>query len=290
MKTLAWLPLCLVAGHLAAGAELKKDIEYGRADGTSLLLDASTPEGPGPFPVAILVHGGGWSIGDKGGSNQPGNSADISPWFATLTAAKFTWFSLNYRLAPAHPWPAMLEDVRTAIRWVKAHAADYRGDPRRIVLFGHSSGGHLAAEAALRAGDDTRVQAFVGFAPVTDLVQDSVSRGFIGAGLQGLFHIPRDLTDSSRALLAAASPINHVTAAAPPVLLVHGDADKSVPYAQSLAFKARLDAAGVPCRLITVAGAPHSFFAWEKLGDTAYKAEMIAWINATLGPPRPPAP
>ncbi len=286
MKTLAWLFLCVAGASLAVGAELKKDIEYGVADGVSLRLDASIPDGAGPFPVAILVHGGGWSIGDKGGSNKPGNSADISPWFSTLTDAHFTWFSLNYRLAPAHPWPAMQDDVQAAIRWVKAHAAEYKGDPKRIVLFGHSSGGHLAAEVAMVAQDDTRVQAFVGFAPVTDLVQDSVSKGFIGGGLQGLFHIPRDLTDSSRALLASASPIDHVTASAPPVLLVHGDADKSVLYPQSLAFKAKLEAAGVPVKLITVKGGPHSFYAWEALGYTAYKAEMIAWINATLGPGR----
>ena len=286
MKSLAWLLLCLAGGSLAAGAELKKDIEYGQADGTSLLLDASVPDGPGPFPVAILVHGGGWSIGDKGGSNKPGNSADISPWFDTLNQAHFTWFSLNYRLAPAHPWPAMQDDVQTAIRWVKAHAAEYKGDPKRIVLFGHSSGGHLAAEVAMVAGDDTRVQAFVGFAPVTDLVQDSVPRG-ISPALRGLFGFKsRDLTDESRKILADASPINHVTPQAPPTLLVHGDLDHSVLYPQSLAFKAKLEAAGVPVKLITVKGGPHSFFAWEALGYTAYKDEMMAWINATLGPGR----
>jgi alpha-L-fucosidase 2 len=134
------------------------------------------------------------------------------------------------------------------------------------------------------AGDETRVQAFVGFAPVTDLVQDSAPHG-IGGGLRGLFGFTsRDLTDQSRAILAAASPINHVTPHAPPTLLVHGDADHSVLYPQSLAFKAKLEAAGVPVKLITVKGGPHSFFAWEKLGYTDYKDEMIAWINATLGP------
>ena len=286
MKSLAWLLLCLAGGSLAAGAELKKDIEYGTAEGVSLRLDASAPDGPGPFPVAILVHGGGWSTGDKGGSNKAGNSADISPWFDTLNKANFTWFSINYREAPAHPWPAMLDDVQTAIRWVKAHAVEYKGDPKRIVLFGHSSGGHVAAYAAMIGQGDTAVQAFVGFAPVSDLKLDATARGSIGYGLMGLFHITNDMSDKSLALLADASPVNHISASSPPTLLVHGDADRSVRYPQSVAFKAKLEAAGVPVKLITVKGAPHSFFAWEKLGDTAYKDEMIAWINATLGPAR----
>src|SRR5262245_33244030 len=90
----------------AAEAGFHSDIEYGQAGGVSLKLDASVPEGEGPFPVAILVHGGGWSGGDKAGSDKPGNGADVTPWFAPLTNAKFTWFSINYRMAPDHRWPA----------------------------------------------------------------------------------------------------------------------------------------------------------------------------------------
>jgi alpha-L-fucosidase 2 len=165
------LGLLLGASPAHGEARLLTDIEYGRADGESLRLDVNVPDGAGPFPVAILVHGGGWSAGDKRGTDKPGSSADISPWFEPLTAAGFTWFSINYRLAPTHRWPACFEDVQTAIRWVKAHAAEYRGDPRRIALFGHSAGGHLVCLAAVQAQADTRVQAVVGFAPVTDFEQ-----------------------------------------------------------------------------------------------------------------------
>ena len=137
----------LALGAECAGAQLVRDNEYGRADSERLRLDVSVPEGTGPFPIAILVHGGGWSGGDKSGSDHPGDSADISPWFAPLTAAKFTWFSINYRLAPVHRWPACFADVQAAIRWVKAHAAVYKGDPHRLALFGHSAGGHLVCLA-----------------------------------------------------------------------------------------------------------------------------------------------
>jgi len=274
--------LTLLAGAVlslhGAGADLKRDIEYGRAGGEVLRLDASVPDGTGPFPVAILVHGGGWSRGDKGGSSTPGDSADITPWFGLLNDAKFTWFSINYRLAPQDRWPACLEDVQTAIRWVKAHAADYKGDPRRIVLFGHSAGGHLVCLAATLAGDDTRVQAVVGFAPVTDHEQDLVQRGGLSTSLQNLLNRPKDVTPESRAILHEISPINHVKPGLPPFLIVQGDADKTVPYQQSLNFIARLKENGVPCELITVKGAPHGLLLWDS-ADPSYRQKLLSWLN-----------
>lgn len=281
MKTLVSGMIALFLAAALAGAELRRDVEYGQAGGERLLLDASVPEGAGPFPVAILVHGGGWSAGDKAGSDKPGNGADVTPWFEPLTAAKFTWFSINYRLAPKHRWPACLEDVQTAIRWAKAHAAEFKGDPSRIVLFGHSAGGHLVCLAATNAAADTRVQAVVGFAPVTDHEQDLPQRGGLSPSLQGLLDRPREVTPESRALLREISPINHVKPGLPPFLLVHGDADKTVPFEQSVNFQAKLRAAGVTCDIVTVKGAPHGLLDWEKL-DPSYKPAMLAWLRQTL--------
>lgn len=266
-----------------SAAELRRDIEYGRASHTALLLDASIPDGPGPYPIAILIHGGGWDSGDKSGSNVPGNGADITPWFAPLTDAKFTWFSINYRPSTLQPWPACLEDVQTAIRWVKAHARDFKGDPRRIALFGHSAGGHLACHAALVADDTTRVQAVVGFAPVTDLEQDAKNRGGLSTSLQRLFGQPKEPNATSLAILRAASPINHISRAAPPFLLIHGDADKTVAFSMTETFLAKLKATGIRADLIVIPHAPHSLLAWEKI-DMSYKPEMIAWLRQTLAP------
>ena len=108
------------------------DIEYGEAGGEKLLLDAHVPAGDGKFPVVIIVHGGGWMSWDK--------ETDIVPVFAPV-ATNFTWFTINYRLAPTNRWPACFEDVQTAIRWVKQHAAEFKGDPERIALLGYSAGG-----------------------------------------------------------------------------------------------------------------------------------------------------
>ncbi len=272
-----------IAPAPARAGGIVRDVEYGRApDGTRLLLDAHVPDGAGPFPVAILVHGGGWSGGDKSGSNRPGDTADISPWFAPLSAAHFTWFSINYRLAPQHRWPAGLEDVETAVRWVKAHARDYRGDPGRIALIGHSAGGHLVCLAVTLADADTRVQAVVGFAPVTDLEADAAVRGGLSPSLQKLFDRPKEVAAVTRALLRAASPIDHVHAGLPPFLLLHGDADQSVPYRQSLGFQERLRTAGVPCDLITIHGGPHGLVHWGEIAP-GYPDALVAWLRAKLG-------
>ena len=287
MKNLTALAIgCAVAGLMVAvvmdGAELRKDIEYGQAGGERLLLDASVPTGAGPFPVVILVHGGGWSGGDKAGSNKPGDSADISPWFAPLNSAGFLWFSINYRLAPQNRWPACLEDVQTAIRWIKAHAAEFKGDPRHIVLVGHSAGGHLACLAAVLAEDDTRVQAVVGFAPVTDFEQELPIRGGLSPSLQNLHNRPKEVTPEALAVLRETSPINHVHAGLPPFLILHGDGDKTVPLEQSRNFQAKLRASGVPCELLIIPGAPHGLLTWDKF-DPDYAAKMTRWLHRTLG-------
>ena len=265
----------------AAETGLQRDVEYGQADGVSLKLDASVPEGEGPFPVAILVHGGGWSSGDKANVGSVGGGADVSPWFAPLTAAKFTWFSINYRLAPAHQWPACFDDVQTAIRWAKAHAAEFKGDPNRIAIFGHSAGGHLATLAGVLGAGDTRVQAVVGFAPVTDFEYELPVRGGLSLSLQNLHHQPKEPNAASLAILRSTAPTNLVKPGLPPFLLLHGDADKTVPYQTSVNFQAKLRAAGVRCDLITIPGAPHGLLTWERFSP-GYNTQLIDWLRENL--------
>ena len=105
---------------LSAVAADFKDVEYGQVDGVHLTLDAHVPDGDGPFPAAILVHGGGWVAGDK--------QQYITYIFQPLSGAGFAWFSINYRLAPQFKFPADADDVESAIRFVKANAAKYKVD------------------------------------------------------------------------------------------------------------------------------------------------------------------
>ncbi len=254
-------------------AEDKPDIEYGRASGESLRLDAHIPDGNGPFPVVVMVHGGGWTSGDK--------RKDIAVILEPLTKSEeFTWFSINYRMAPTNHWPACFEDVQTAIRWAKAHATEYKGDPQRVALVGYSAGGQLACLAAVRAGEDTQVQAAVGFSPPTDMVADTERRRGLSKSLQALFG--RETVDAAtRALLKEMSPITYVKPGLPPFLFVQGDADKTVPYDQTLAFMSKLKGNGVTNDIVRIKGAPHGIAEWDKF-DPSYKEKLIAWLEQKL--------
>lgn len=282
----AWrrlFPAALCALLLGSGAAiaadpaggLKPDIVYAEAGGEKLLLDAHVPEGEGPFPVAVLIHGGGWGSGDRKG--------DITPLMEPLSAAKFTWFSIDYRLAPKHRWPACRDDVNAALRWVKAHAAEYKGDPKRVAVLGYSAGGHLATLAAVLAGDDTRVQAVVGLAAPTDMPADTARRGGLSASMQALLDRPKEVDEATAKTLAEISPINHLKAGLPPFLLIHGTDDQSVPYPQSVNLQAKLGELKVPCELVTIQGAGHRIRDWKNL-NPGYLEKMTSWLNATLAP------
>ena len=288
MKTpLPLLALALAWCSVNVSAALVRDVEYARPDGEPLLLDVHVPDGTGLHPIAILVHGGGWSRGDKSGLDEPGKGADITPWFAPLSAANFTWFSINYRHAPQHRWPACFEDVQSAIRWVKTNAIKFKGDPTRIALFGHSAGGHLVCLAGTLTDESTRVQAVVGFAPVTEFEQELPIRGGLSPALQALFNRPKEVTSESLAVLRETSPINHVKSGLPPFLLLHGDADKTVPFQQSLNFQTRLRAHGVRSDLITIPGAPHGLLKWSDFSPD-YPERMVAWLDEHLKPTSTP--
>ncbi len=256
-----------------AFAANRLNLEYGEAGGEKLLLDAHVPEGEGKFPVAIIVHGGGWTSGDK--------ETDIVPVFAPV-ATNFTWFTINYRLAPTNRWPACFEDVQTAVRWVKQHAAEFKGDPNRIALLGYSAGGQLALLAAMSATTGVPVQAVVGFAPPTDLVADARHRGGLDKWSSMTNLLGRDfLDDETVKLLADFSPVNHVAPGLPPFLLIQGSADKTVAYGLTLNFQAKLKAAGVPCDLITVTNAQHRIADWGKF-DPDFPSKMTGWLNEKL--------
>ena len=185
-----------------AKSGIRKDIEYGRAGEESLRLDACVPEGGGPFPAAILVHGGGWTGGDK--------TAGVDPLFASLSKAGVGWFSINYRLAPKYRYPSSIEDVEAAIRWIKAHAKEFNVDPQRLALVGESAGGHLVVMAVVRGKDNTRVDAVVPFYAPVDLESDTQRRGGLSLSLRSLFGRSFEVDDQVRQLLHEASPANHI--------------------------------------------------------------------------------
>jgi alpha-L-fucosidase 2 len=274
MKPLSCLLLFALCAVLAAPAraEMKNDVEFAKVDGESLTLDAFVPEGPGPFPTAILVHGGGFINGTK--------QSYIKPLFQPLSDAGFTWFTINYRLAPKYRHPAAVEDVERAIRWVKEHAKEYKVDPRRIALIGESAGGHLVSMVGVRGRGATRVAAVVPFYAPHDLEFQARSRNALGQSLSALLGLT-ELNDAAWKALRDASPSTYVKPGLPPFLQLHGTADEQVPYDQSVRFGEKMKAAGNVCELFTIPDGRHGMGSWDA-AHPEYKTFLIDWLRKTL--------
>ena len=264
--------LCLLALTFTAWAELKTDIEFASPGGVSLTLDAFVPEGDGPFPTCILVHGGGFTKGDK--------TSFIKPLFEPLSKAGFAWFTINYRLAPEYRFPANIEDTEAAIRWVKAHAKEYKVDTARIAIIGESAGGHIVSLVGTRAKGETSVAAVVPFYAPHDLELQVKARNALGPSMEALFGLA-ELNDAAWKTLRDASSTSYLRKDLPPYLLIHGDQDAQVPYEQSVQFERKMKAIGARCDFITIKDGVHGMGGWDKLGSD-YRELMIAWLKKTL--------
>ena len=256
----------------SAAPSLRADIEFVKVGEVSLTLDAFVPEGPGPFPTCILVHGGGFVRGDK--------QTYIKPLFEPLSKAGFAWFTINYRLAPQHRWPACAEDVETAIRWVKAHAEEFKVDVTRIALIGESAGGHLVSYVGVKGKDDTRVAAVVPFYAPHDLELQVKHRNMLGESMTALLGLT-ELNDDAWKRLREVSPSSYVHKGTPPFLLIHGDKDPTVPFEQSTRFQKQMKEVGNLCDLITIPDGVHGMGSWDKL-NSDYRDQLVAWLKTTL--------
>jgi acetyl esterase len=268
------IPLMLSA-HLF-GEPVQRDIEYGRAPNGPLLMDVSVPEGKGPFPAVIIVHGGGWIGGDR--------QFSVEPLFTPLAHAGFAWFSISYRLATdLLQFGVAVDDVQSAIGFVRKNATKYNVDPQRIAVLGESAGAHLAALAVERSPG--LVAAVVAMYPPTDLVAlaknvraipESVRQMVRAAGMEELI----------LGYLREMSPIEHIGPGLPPFLLIHGTADTVVPYDQSERMLHKLRAVGNRAELITVTGGGHGLRGWERSREHAsYRQAMLDWLQRALNEP-----
>jgi alpha-L-fucosidase 2 len=265
---------CLPAATaILFAAELKTDIEFARPDGVSLTLDASVPDGPGPFPTVIVVHGGGFVRGDK--------QTYVKPLFPVLTDASFAWFTINYRLAPKYRFPAPIRDVEAAVKWVQQNARAYKVDPKRIALVGESAGGHLVSYVGVTSAPRLGIAAVVPFYAPHDFVGRARQMG-IGETTQQFLGIGSEMTRENLAVMDNASPSAHVKAGLPPFLLIHGTDDRLVPYSQSVRMQQKLKVAGVRCDLYTVEGGEHGMGSWEKLGKHEWKFFLVGWLKQAL--------
>lgn len=269
---------------LPEGVSVQTDIAYAEVS-PAQRLDLYLPEQDAKSlrPALVVVHGGGWRGGDK----QRGQWARIPAQFAR---EGYVAISVNYRLTGEAPWPAQIEDVKAAVRWLRAHAGDYQVDASRIGAYGNSAGAHLVSLLGLvKEGDglegsgpyrehSSLVQAVCASATPTDflnwrepgVVPERLASTLL-AGPEG------GLRDRAR----QASPITYARGDAPPFLLVHGTADRTVPLEQSTRFAEALREAGAEeVRYMIFDNEGHGVFGRQQL--LTYPA-MKAFFAKALG-------
>jgi acetyl esterase/lipase len=265
---------------------------YSPAGYRPLTLDLYVPAttknaSKGAWPLVIYIHGGGWSGGH---SRQAGAFEDFPRVLASLAARGYVVASLNYRLSAEAKFPAPIQDVKAAIRWLRGHAASYGIDPSRTALWGGSAGGHLAALAATSC----QVQALE---PVPDTMPganapaggDCVQSAVIWYGVFDFAPVAAQppirqllgctVEPCSDQVVRGASPLTYVKPEGPTMLLIAGTDDKVVNPDQSRQFDQALQKAGVSAKLILLPGVGHSF-----VGPTisSTRSASLAALKATF--------
>lgn len=234
---------------------VERDVIYCTVDKVALKMDVRYPKAMSrPAPIVVYVHGGSWSSGDK--ADWQG-MVDVPE----LLARGYLVASVDYRHAPQYEFPAQIEDVKCAIRFLRTNAAHFNLDPNKIGAWGHSAGGHLVS----LLGTTTADAGFEGDGPYMD--QSSRVEAVVDmCGRADLRGMPADkastvfgVQSGSVHLLEHASPITFVSKDDPPFLILHGDKDDMVPLHASEEFYERLKAAGVLVKLVVVKNADHSF-------------------------------
>lgn len=265
--------------------ELATDVVYAEVDGVPLRYDHYRPrQVSGPAPAIVLVHGGAWMRGDP--SQAAGNALHLARrGIATV--------SISYRLAPAHRFPAPLDDVRRGLRHVRAHAGELGIDPGRIALLGLSAGAHLALLAHLAHGIPELAP---DLPPELREVSEEVRAVLLHYGPYDMRRgrSSPDGTDPVAELLGPrradprwvelASPVLHAAHARAPVLLIHGTADTLVSFREAVRMHEALEQAGRRSSLLLLEGAPHAFqMEWRGEANRRATAAMDAFLEEHLG-------
>lgn len=263
---------------------LAVDVLYSTPNGQAQHLDVAWPKTAGTHPLVVLLHGGSWSGGSK-----VAHRADI----LDLAHRGYTAASIDYRLtqAPTNLFPAAIRDVRCAVRWLRSNADSYAINPNAVAVAGFSAGGHLASLAGVASAStafDSECTAAVSLATVNAVIsysgpqdlrvtgpytqaQADIVTNFLGG-------FPGDIPD----VAAQASPITHIDASDPPMLLIHGTADGLVPVAQSRGMRIAMQAAGAKATLIELSGLTHSFVGLTASQREDVRCTSVAFLDRYL--------
>lgn len=267
----------LIATPLRAAEDVERNVVYGMYSGLALVMDVYRPVKPNGAGI-VAIQGSGWYQPMRFDAPMLSARAGVQAYARSLSQAGYTVFVINHRSTPRFHFPAPLEDAQRAVRFMRAHAAEYRIDPARIGAYGSSSGGHLAELLGTLDApgisdsvdpvdrESAKVKAVVAlFAPSDLRTLRSPNGRMAHVVLMGFeFVDPANRTpgsvrenESETVEYRRASPIAQVTPDDAATLLMHGDADEVIPIAQSEDFAAALKGANVPVRFIRVPGGRH---------------------------------
>lgn len=246
------------------------NVVYTKLENWEGKMDLYLPPAGKPAPVVINIHGGGWNRGSK--ESQTG--------FSTFFKAGFAVANIAYRLTPQATAPAAVEDARCALIYLIKNAKALNIDVKRIVVMGGSAGGHLALMAGMLANDkrfdgNCQFDGQVKVAAIIDKYGIADVGGWTLKSKSAKTWLADKATDAE--FVSAVSPISYVNKTTPPVFIVHGDADPTVPYQQSVDLHQKLKDAGVITEFITVPGGLHGKFEKEK--NTEINKAMIAFLK-----------
>ena len=258
----------------------ERDIEYSNPDGQHLQLNLARPKhANGAMPAVLCIHGGGFRAGKREGYDA---------LCLKLAQRGFVAATTSYRLAPQYQFPAAAHDVKAAVRWLRGNATKYQIDPARIGVTGSSAGGHLAQFLGVTAGvkefegDGGQADQSSSVACVVNFYGPSDFTKSYGKSVDAAEVLPLWLggdVETAKQRHIQASPLNWVTPAAAPTLILHGTEDKYVAHEQGVWMRDRLQACGVEVELLTFEGAGHGFK--EADAEKAEKA-MLAFFEKHL--------
>lgn len=260
------------------------EVEYQRANGVSWLARICQPKGQGPFPALLFVHGGAWSAGDRNNNT----------WlYEPLAASGLVVISIDFRLAPDHPYPEPLEDINFAARWAKVHASEFNADPATLGGLGSSSGGHQVMLTAMRPSDpryavlslpeggaaDAAFKYIIGCWPILDpyaryLFAQDTGRPELVARSEGYFGSVEAMQEGNPQFCLDRGEVVRL----PPTLIIQGTADTNVTPDMQRRFAEAFRKAGGECQLEIFEGMPHGTTIWPD----KERAEAIERIKAFI--------
>ncbi len=252
---------------------IQPDISYGVANNYTLKLDVwQRTNQKTPAPTLIYYHGGGWIFGDRTGATL---------LFLPFLEMGWNVINVEYRMASVSLAPAAVEDCRCALRWAIKNAKQYNIDTDRIVLTGHSAGGHLSLITGMLpegTGLDNncdgteilKVAAIINWYGISDVADLLAGPNRKNYAVMWIGSQPDPTTIAKRV-----SPLSYVRVGLPPILSIHGDADPVVPYDQSKRLHEALTAVGVPNELVTIKGGGHGQFTDAELEDAYQKISVF---------------